>query len=427
LAVTEPETRNAKSETSLMLLRAKTVLPISAPPISDGAVLVFGERIQNVGRWKDVRRECVGEVIDLGDAILLPGLINAHCHLDYTDMAGRLSPAKDFSDWIQTIVGLKAEWSYTDFALSWIKGAKMLVQSGTTTVVDIEAVPELLPDVTTTTALRVISCFELLSVRKQRNARRIVEAAVEQLVSMAPQWAGLSPHAPYSTSPELLRAASRVAREHGWLLTTHVAESSNEFEMYKRRRGAMYRWLKSQRDMTDCDGCSPVAHLARNDVLWPNFLGVHANYLAPGDAELLARSGASVVHCPRSHQFFGHKPFSLAELQAAGVNICLGTDSMATMSKSRGEPWALNLFSEMRAMAKVFPELGPQRLLELTTVAAAKAIGQAGQLGCLASGAIADVIAVPAGSRDPFEAALDHRGDVSASMIGGRWAIAPNT
>jgi aminodeoxyfutalosine deaminase len=252
-----------------MLLRARTVLPVCAPPIEDGAVFVRGELIEAVGPFSELRGLAPGDVTDLGRAILLPGLINAHCHLDYTHMAGQLRPTRHFSDWIKAIVALKSGWSFTDFAASWIDGAKMLRRTGTTTVVDIEAVPELLPDVLTTTPLRVVSCLELLSVRSRQTARQMVEGAVAKLSPLKSETPGLSPHAPYSTSPELLRAAAAAARERGWLLTTHVAESEDEFEMFQVGSGSMHDWLKSQRDMSDCGHGSPVACLARHGVLSP--------------------------------------------------------------------------------------------------------------------------------------------------------------
>ncbi len=410
-----------------MLLRARIVLPVSAPPIEDGAVITWGQRIQQVGRWNDLRAARGGEVIDLGDSILLPGLINAHCHLDYTDMAGQLKATRHFSDWIKTIVTLKASWSYTEFASSWLNGAKMLLRSGTTTVVDIEAVPELLPEVIDCTPLRVISCLELLSIRSKRDARQMVDAAVEKLRSVPRSAGGLSPHAPYSTSAELLRAASKAAREHGWLLTTHVAESADEFAMYQHARGAMFDWLKPQRDMSDCGGSSPVAYLAEQGLIGKNFLAVHANYLALGDAGLLGRSGCTVVHCPRSHAFFRHRKFPLAELEKAGVNICLGTDSLATTLKSRTEPLSLSMFSEMRTFAKTFSELSPLHVIEAATIRAARALNREGDLGILAPNASADLIAVPFSgmARDATEAVIDHQGDVLASMIRGEWRIEP--
>ena len=411
-----------------MILRARTVLPVGSPPLDNGAVWIEGGHIRRVGPWPQRDASPDEPVIDLGDMVLLPGLINTHCHLDYTDMAGRLSPAKHFSDWIKAIVALKSEWSYTDYASSWLNGADMLLRSGTTTVVDIEAVPELLTDMPASTPLRVISCLELLALRSPRGATTLVQEAAARLSEARLFAPGFSPHAPYSTSAELLRAAAVSARQRHWLLTTHVAESADESEMFQRGSGAMFDWLKHQRDMTDCDGRSPVRHLALNDVLGHNFLAVHANYLAPGDAELLARSGSRVVHCPRSHAFFGHHAFPLAELERAGVNVCLGTDSLATVTRSRTEPPRLSLLAEMRALASVAPGLAPPHILEMATIRAARALGCAGELGVLAPGARADLIALPftGDVTNVHEAVLNHRGEVSASMIGGQWAIAPS-
>src|SRR5438105_15477638 len=116
-----------------MLLRSRLVLPISRPPIADGAVLVAGERIACVGRWRDLSGDFSGQVHDFGDSVLLPGLVNAHCHLDYTNMAGQFSPPKLFTDWIKLITTTKSQWSYSDFAESWLVGANMLLRTGTTT------------------------------------------------------------------------------------------------------------------------------------------------------------------------------------------------------------------------------------------------------------------------------------------------------
>src|ERR1041384_173054 len=131
-----------------MILRARVVLPISGPPIQNGAVLVRGRRVRGVGRWRDLasHRE---PTVDLGDAVLLPGLVNAHCHLDYTDMAGQFHPPKVFTDWLKLITSTKAEWDLSDYSNSWRTGAQMLLSTGTTTVADIEVVPQLLPDVWT--------------------------------------------------------------------------------------------------------------------------------------------------------------------------------------------------------------------------------------------------------------------------------------
>src|SRR5687767_10542724 len=109
-----------------MILRSRIVLPVSAPPIEDGAIVVLGKTISAVGRWDDLKHHVTGDVHHFGDAILLPGLINAHCHLDYTNMAGMITPTNRFADWIKAMLALKAEWSYSDYAASWLNGARML-------------------------------------------------------------------------------------------------------------------------------------------------------------------------------------------------------------------------------------------------------------------------------------------------------------
>lgn len=409
-----------------MILRARLVLPMAGPPIENGAILVSGERIRSVGPWVEAGTR--GDVADLGEVVLLPGLINAHCHLDYTGMAGKISPPRSFADWIKTIVALKAEWSYTEFADSWLKGAEMLLRSGTTTVADVEAVPELLPEMWQATPLRVISFRELINL-KNAAAEPLVRDVAEKWAALpnADRRAGLSPHAPYTTSAELLSVAAHEARKRGWLLTTHVAESEQETDMFMYRHGPLYDWLKGQRDMSDCGYGSPIHHLEQADYLGDNLLAVHVNYLWRDDAATLGKYGVSVVHCPRSHEYFRHLFFPRRELAAAAVNVCLGTDSLASMRKARGKLPELNMFAEMRALASNEPELAPQNILEMATINGAKALKRDGEIGVLREDALADMIAIPFSGR--AETVYDHlvhfEGAVHASMIGGQWAIAP--
>jgi len=414
-----------------MLLRARTVLPVSREPIADGAVLVRGNRIAAVGRWADLRAGSADEMVDLGEVVVLPGLINAHCHLDYTGMAGLIPAPRHFTDWISSLIMLKAGWSYGDYARSWLHGAQSLLGTGTTTVADIEAVPELLPDVWESTPLRVHSFLELLNVRSRTPGHELVGQALERIRALPAgrNAAGLSPHAPYTASPDVFMAAARAAREHGTLISSHVAESAGEFEMFMYRHGGMFDWLKGQRDMADCGRGSPVTLLERLNVLGPGFLAVHVNYLGNRDAATLGRRGVSVVHCPRSHAYFGHQRFPREALAAAGVNVCLGTDSLASTLKEHGRPPALSMFAEMQAFAATQADLRPADILRMATLTGARALGRAGELGELSPGALADLIAVPfAGDASQVaEAVVHHAGDVMASMIDGRWVVPPGT
>jgi len=413
-----------------MILRAKTILPLTAPPIEDGAVLLGGNKIRAVTRWRDQRPHLREKVTDLGDVILLPGLVNAHCHLDYTDMAGELSPPKTFTDWIGGITALKAAWSYSDYARSWLHGAHQLLKTGTTTVADIEAIPDLLPEVWDATPLRIFSFLEMTGIKARRQPKDILREAVDTIATLRhPRHrAALSPHAPYSTLPELLRLTAALARKRGWPVSIHVAESVQEFEMFRHARGEMHRWLgRNDRDNSDCGLGSPVAHLARQRLLGENILAVHVNCLARGDATLLAKNKTHVVHCPRSHDYFQHPPFERARLAGAGVNLCLGTDSLATTRKIGRRNPELDLFAEMRALADHDATVTPETILRMATVNGARALGLAGKIGELTPGAFADLIALPFAGHPAqiYEAVVQHTGSVAASLIEGRWVIPP--
>jgi cytosine/adenosine deaminase-related metal-dependent hydrolase len=413
-----------------MILRARVVLPLSRRPIEDGAVLVMGNRIARVGAWKDFSPEDSDQVFDLGDAILMPGLVNAHCHLDYTDMSGLMPPQKKFTDWIRLMLAAKSEWNYSEFAESWIRGAHMLERTGTTTVVDFETVPELLPDVWSATPLRVVSLLEMTGVKSRRDPRAILQDNMDHIHTLPGGRCrpGLAPHAPYSTIPELLRLTAEMARKRRWPLSIHVAESMPEFEMFMKGRGVMFDWLRrNERDMSDCGLGSPIKHIDRCGALGENCLAVHVNYLAEGDARLLATKKTSVAHCPRSHFYFGHETFPFKALTRANVNICLGTDSLATVYKKPKQTVELNMFTEMQLFASDQAQVAPEKILRMATMNGARALGMAGQCGEISEKALADVIAIPFGGavEDAAEAAVHHQGNVSASLIDGEWAIEP--
>lgn len=413
-----------------MILRAKIVLPITAPPIEDGAVFVVGNKIQAVQPWKDLRPHLREKALDLGDAILLPGLVNAHCHLDYTDMAGQLPPPKTFTDWIAAITAHRSGWGYSDYARSWLRGAHQLLRTGTTTVADIESMPDLLPEAWEATPLRIFSFMEMTGIKSRRNPWEILREAIEKIESLrhSRNRAWLSPHAPYSTRPELLQLTAKTIHKRHWRACIHAAESEQEFEMFQHARGKMHDWLKrNARDNSDCGLGSPVAHLARTKLLGENVLAIHVNYLAKGDATLLAKNKTHVVHCPRSHDFFRHTKFERERLAKAGVNVCLGTDSLATTRKTGKNKPELDMFAEMRSLATHDKAVSLEEILRMATVNGARALGLAGVIGELSKNSSADLIALPYAGKASraHEAVLAHTGHVAASMIEGRWAIPP--
>ena len=411
-----------------LYIRARILWPVASPPVENGVLLVADDRVEAVGTARDLPCPAGAAAVDLGEVILLPGLVNAHCHLDYTHMAGQIAPASSFTDWIKCITTFKQSWSAEEFRDSWLAGAEMLVRRGVTLVGDVEALPELLPEVWDRTPLRGISFLEMTGVKSRRDPAAILDETVAKAEALRhARWQpGLSPHAPYSTLPALLERSAIAARARGWRVTTHVAESAEEYEMFMHARGPMYEWLaRNERDMSDCGGISPVRHLERHGLLGEDVLLVHANLLHPGDAELLAERRAHVVHCPRSHAYFEHRPFARPGLDRAGVNVCLGTDSLATVHKHA--ELVLDLFAEMREVLAHGPGMTPEEAVRLATVNGARALGCAGRAGVLAAGAWADAVAVPftGALAGTAEAVVQHAGDVAASMIAGEWARPP--
>lgn len=404
---------------------------MTGPLIDNGAVVVENGRIAWIGPWRDCPPESAKDVTDLGEVALMPGLINAHCHLDYTNMAGQIPPPKSFPDWVKTILSFKAHWSFSEFAESWLNGARMLINSGATMVADIESAPELPAETWNATPLRVISHYEITGVKSQRPSEEILADAAEWLDTL-PKLDGkegtISPHALYSTTPELIRKAAKFARDRDLIVSTHLAESESEFQMFTSAIGPFHDWLKGQRSMSDCGHASPVKLASEYGLLNEKFLAIHVNYLAPGDADLLGDSGASVVHCPRSHDYFEHAPFPLEQLRKAGVRVCLGTDSLASSRKERGNNPTLDLWSEMRVFSKKHPAVSPREIFEMVTVLPAGALGKSHEAGALQGKALADCAALfysgPVQDKRMYEEVL-HAGSVREVFVGGELVRKP--
>jgi cytosine/adenosine deaminase-related metal-dependent hydrolase len=403
-----------------VILRSRCVVPVSSAPIENGAVVVEGERIAAVGKWEDLRATHAGEVIDLGERLLMPGLINAHCHLDYTMMRWAISRQRSFTEWIRRINALKRSLSDDEYLTAIVRGFAQLRKWGTTTVANIESFPELLVRMPPP-PIRTWWFCEMIDIR-HRNASE--EAVAGALAFFTPRegWIGgfgLSPHAPYTASASLYELVGKAAEELRMPVTTHVAESREEWDMFRHGRGELHDFMATLgRWMHDCrHGRTPLAHLAVNTQITDRWLLAHMNELDEDDFAWLARRPSadrpSIVHCPGSHQYFGHAPFPLARLRDAGVNICLGTDSLASTD-------TLSLFDEMRKLAQNQPQLRADEIVAMATANGAQALGIAA--GRLQAGALADLIALPfsgEGNR-VHEAILAHHEPVTWMMVNGQ-------
>src|SRR5437868_6437949 len=242
-----------------MIVRARTVVTMDGKPIEDGAVRVTGNRIVDVGKISEVA-SANDEIIDLGEHVLLPGLINAHCHLDYTCLRGKIPRQKSFTNWIRVINAEKAKLTAEDYVRSINAGFAEAQRFGTTTIANLTAFPELIAKINP--PIRTWWFAELIDVREPGRANEIVESATDSL-KRTENW-GLAPHAPFTASENLSRDCQEIALRENILLTTHLAESHEEMEMFRDASGALYQFMKEiGRGMSDCGHGTPLRSFLR--------------------------------------------------------------------------------------------------------------------------------------------------------------------
>ena len=403
-----------------MIIRARIVVTMYEAPIENGAVAVSGNRIVDVGRFDDIKTRNAGEIVDLGEQVLSPGLINAHCHLDYTCLRGKIPSQKSFTDWIRTINAEKSELSPEDYVASINDGFEEAKRFGTTAIANLTAFPELISQVQP--PIRTWWFAELIDVRAPERANELVDSAIKALKKTS-NW-GLSPHALFTASINLLHRCEQIAERDNVLLTTHLAESREEMQMFRDGSGPLYEFIKSiGRPMDDCGNETPLRSFfgavsprrASCDRTLTRWIVAHLNELTESDFDFLERSNSKshIVHCPRSHNYFGYSPFASDRLRSLGFNICLGTDSLASND-------TLSLFDEMRAFQKNFPHVSPEEIWRMATVNPARALRSENVLGQIRPGFAADLIAVPcSGSKDVFEQIIAFDRRVPWVMVNG--------
>lgn len=402
-----------------MIYRAKTVITMEGAPLDNGAVAVEGDRIVDVGHHDEVRMRRSGPSNDLGEVVLLPGLINAHCHLDFTAFRGAIAPRRSFADWILQINALRREFSDDDFLESIARGFQEARRGGMTTIVNIESMPALLARMSAP-PLRTWWFGELIDVRPRLAIPAMIADALGCFRGKE-NWLGgfgLSPHAPYTVTPELSRLAKIVAKRNGMLLTMHLAESAEEMEMFRDGRGPLFHLLQSLgRPMDDCGaGKTPLTVMLDREVIDEQWIIVHLNELAEEDFVRLERGPRfHIAHCPRSSRYFQHRSFALQKLKDLGFNISLGTDSLASN-------FSLSLFAEMQLLRDTHPWLAPERILEMATTNPARALQQDSVLGKIRTGFQADLIALPIENvgADIFEEVIAWDSPVPWMLVAGK-------
>ncbi|MCR4321746.1 MAG: amidohydrolase family protein [Candidatus Brocadiaceae bacterium] len=372
----------------MIIVKPKYLIPNPENCIENGAVAVKGTKIYRVGTFEEIKMLAnVDKIIDLGNAVILPGLINIHTHLDLTNLHNRIKPTGNFTHWVFQIVGARIRWKEEDYISSIEKGIKLCVESGTTTVADI-ANTEYSFSVLKKSPLRKVVYKEVIELNPS-HAKDVLKKTQSELSTILTDdlfRTGLSPHAPYSVSKELYQAIAQFACETGTPVCTHIAETRDEIEFLTKGTGSFPAFLRQIRAMPDNwqpPGLTPIQYLNETGILRNRPLLIHCNYVTDEEISLIKSFGASVAFCPRSHHFFGHANHPVQKLLDSGINVGLGTDSLASND-------TLSILDEMKFLF-LHHSIPPNTLLTMATINGAKALGLESKVGQIKEGFEADL------------------------------------
>lgn len=400
---------------------ASWVLPVESPPIEDGAVLIAADgRVAAVGADPDVPTPPGVPTIRLAGAVLLPGLVNTHTHLELTGLDGQPAEA-DFPAWIRALIALKATRTHADFVAAARRGVQDCWAGGVTTVAD-----------TGDTGAAAVALAELggsgiafheVFGPHPAQAAGALDGAARRLRELGrftgPRVRlGISPHAPYSVSGELFALVADYAARHDLPVAVHLAESEAESRLLEGGGGGFAPSLQARGvPLPGRPGCSPVAWLERHNVLSQRTLCIHVVQATGTDLDTLARRGVAIAHCPRSNRRHRHGVAPLSGMIARGLRVGVGTDSVASVTP-------LDLLAEARE-AREIGALTADQAVRLITADAARALGLEAECGSLAPGRWGDLVALDLpgavdASRLTDTVLTRPRGAIRLTVLGGR-------
>jgi aminodeoxyfutalosine deaminase len=381
------------SSPGFMTLDADWVVTMDGPPVRTGRVVVEGGVVARVGSAADVAAR--GEHRQLGQAVLLPGLINAHCHVELSAHQGALGP-EDFWLWLPKLVMLRMAAGAADKERAAVPSAvRSMLEAGTTCVGDISR-SAWLPRVLAGEAIRKVCYVELINgamsppTDMTQLRQRVAELPHDPLLV-----AGISPHAPYTVRGEDLRACAAMAGREALPLAIHLAETREEIEWLRLGTGLIEQWHgKFFKDPPRSPLCGPTEYAAGAGLgQMPVAALIHMNHA--DDWQRLCAIPEDrrpvVVYCPRAHAFFGHSAHPFREMLEAGVPVAVGTDSAASHLAEESRP--LSVADELRWLHARYPEVPAETLVRMGTIDAARALGLAATVGRIRAGFQADLIA----------------------------------
>jgi 5-methylthioadenosine/S-adenosylhomocysteine deaminase len=382
------------------IYRARWILPITEPAIENGAVAVEHGRITYVGPNPPEG----GKSVNLGDAILMPGLVNAHCHLELTAMRGFLEDL-DFRRWILRLTSAKRSVMTAGMLLDSARaGLEEGIAAGITTYGD-TCDSGVVLDAMREYGVRGIMFQELFGPAPEQCAASIGDfsAKLERLREKATELVrvGISPHAPYTVSDDLFRASAALATKEKLPMAIHIAESEVEAQLVVEGSGAFAEGLRTRGIEVRPRAKSSIELLANLGVLDLRPLLIHCIRVDQTDLDLIAARKAPVAHCPVSNAKLGHGIAPLIEILSAGIDVGIGSDSMASNNRMDLLEEARAALLLQRARIGTHEALSATDVLEMATMGGACALGLSHEVGSLEVGKSADLAAFEIGSAGP--------------------------
>ena len=375
----------------VVIHRAPWLFPMAGPALSDGAVAVYDDRIVEAGRFSDLRGRIPGaDIVDHPDCVLMPGLVNAHIHLELSHLAHLAQQCESlpFVDWLETMLAERERLGAVGTVVE--EAARKTLQdqyaTGVIALGDIGNTP-LAHALTNEFAGILFPFLEYLGL-----GRRSLVPALKKLARHGDDIA-CTAHAPYSTHPELIRALKKRADGLGFMFPIHVAEPACEIDLLGKGRGELADFLR-QRGFYEnvfqgaaIDITGSVRYLHSLGVLDAKTICVHGVHVSKDEIGLLAQAGAKVCLCPGSNRFLQVGRAPVTDYLAAGILPGLGTDSAASNPK-------LSIWQEMCCITKDHPAVAPMTILKMATIGGAKTLGIEAGYGTLEPGKNAALLAV---------------------------------
>ena len=404
-----------RNEPPLITLRAACILPIDAPPIYDGEVVIDRDKIVEVRK----RPHSSGNAVDFGDAIIMPGFVNVHSHLELTLLRGLIGDLP-FFPWIRKLVELKQKVSTNLWLDSSRLGAAETLAAGITTVGDCcdsgtayQACEEL--------GLRGIIFQEVFGIEEPLNTPKILASLSEKLAKykQTPKLElGVSPHSVYTVRPTLMKELANYQSK----LAIHAAESDAEVDFLLNGTGEFAEMYHRRSIPCEPVNSTPIAYLDNLGVLTLQTLLIHCTHVTPEDIALIARKGSAIAHCPKSNAKLSSGIAPITEFMNAGIRVGIGTDGAVSNDH-------IDMFEEMRqtifAQRYKKVSIDAQTVIKMATIGGASSLGLEQKIGTLTPGKQADLCIISLDHRipqpDPYSTLVysSSASDVIFTMVAG--------